>query len=215
MADRILTWHIPSPGVPLPAFYMERDYIPDKVRIYAEHAPVSGDLEIDIKDDGTSIFANKASSTTTHGEVYSRISYNILATSTFRVGEVITGGISGAKGHVISDDALGNMKLSITTDASFSVGETITGGTSLATSVILSTFRGYRTQTYVAAIAKTVAILPKGQNLEEHAEDFPDVPATIEAGSIVTCSLIDMGGASNVTVQLELLTLEEADEVSD
>lgn len=214
MADRILTWHITSPGVSLPAFYMERDYIPDKVRIYAEQAPSSGDFEVDIKDDGTSIFDNKASSTTTHGEVYSGISYNTLAISTFKVQEVVTGGTSGAKGFVISDSS-GNMKLSVTTDASFSVGETITGGTSLATAVILSTTRGYRTQTYVEEPAKTVAILPKGENLEEHAEDFPAVTAVIFAGSVVTCSVTDMGGANNVTVQLELLTLEESDEASD
>jgi len=42
------------------AYYMEADYIPVNVRIYAEGAP-SRDAKIDIFDDGTSIFENRAS----------------------------------------------------------------------------------------------------------------------------------------------------------
>ena len=45
------------------AYYMEADFIPVNVRIYAEDAPPR-DAKIDIFDDGTSIFENRASTST-------------------------------------------------------------------------------------------------------------------------------------------------------
>lgn len=44
-------------------FYAEADYTPVAVRISAGGVPVSDDALIDIFDDGTSIFANRASTT--------------------------------------------------------------------------------------------------------------------------------------------------------
>lgn len=65
MASRILTWHLPSHYIPNerigPAYYMEADYTPIAVRINAEIAPRTHDAEFDIKDDGVSILANRAS----------------------------------------------------------------------------------------------------------------------------------------------------------
>jgi hypothetical protein len=60
MAERILTWHYSEPNQPLPAFYADEDYEKVAVRIYAEVAPNAGDFEVDIFDDGVSIFSNRA-----------------------------------------------------------------------------------------------------------------------------------------------------------
>ena len=130
---RIVTWHIPYPGAPLARFYMERDYTPAKLRLLAEQAP-SVDCEVDIRDDGTTIFADR-----------------------------------GLRPESKS--------------ASRSTGTT-----------------------------KTTAVLPKGANLEEAADDFPSSVATIEEGSVLTCHEIEMGGAANVTIQLELESIGDEDE---
>ena len=87
--------------------------------------------------------------------------------------------------------------------------ETITGGTSNATAAVLSFYRGGTVETTYQDEAETKATLPETANLEESAEDFPKEKDTIEEGSILTCHVLKMGGASNVTIQLELLSLEE------
>lgn len=62
MGNRILTWHhegtIGNETRIGPTYYMERNYTPVAVRIYAATAPTS-DAEVDIYDDGTSIFNNR------------------------------------------------------------------------------------------------------------------------------------------------------------
>lgn len=65
--NRVLTWNalgytgnLLSIGA---TYYMEADYEPVAVRIYAEEAPSCGDAEFNIYDDGVSIFDNKASTT--------------------------------------------------------------------------------------------------------------------------------------------------------
>ncbi len=59
MADRILTWSVKrcdgNPTTILPAYYMESEYTPTAVRIYAETAPTVDDAEFEILDDGVSI----------------------------------------------------------------------------------------------------------------------------------------------------------------
>jgi len=61
MAERILTWHFPVGGdKSVPSYYMETDYQPEAVRIYAETAPTAGDVQVDIFDDGVSIFNDHA-----------------------------------------------------------------------------------------------------------------------------------------------------------
>ena len=121
----------------MPAFYMERDYVPEKLRIYAAQAPNGGDCEIDIRDDGTTILSS----------------------------------------------------------------------------------RGRRpestTATRLTGTAKTTAVLPKGANLEEDADDFLTTDSTIAAGSVLTCHEIDLNGAKNVTVQLELDSADDEDEETD
>lgn len=61
MADRILHWFIeePRPGMALPAYHIEAEYETAAVRIRAETAPVTGDAAFSIRDDGTSIMADK------------------------------------------------------------------------------------------------------------------------------------------------------------
>lgn len=61
MADRVLTWHFPEGGdKSQPTYYAETDYEPMAVRIIADVAPASGDCQVDIFDDGVSIFSNNA-----------------------------------------------------------------------------------------------------------------------------------------------------------
>ncbi len=62
---RILTWHDKDAGGGGqrfgPSFYLETDYVPAAVRLEAEKAPLDGDMEVDIFDDGVSIFDDHAS----------------------------------------------------------------------------------------------------------------------------------------------------------
>lgn len=65
--NRVLSWSTFKSGGNHysigPTYYMEADYEPVAVRIYAEIAPSDGDAEFNIYDDGVSIFSNKASDT--------------------------------------------------------------------------------------------------------------------------------------------------------
>lgn len=204
-----IIWHIPEPGAPLPYFYASQDYVPEKVRLMAGIAP-SSDCEIDIRDDGVSIFANRISVIEKRSTVYSEIGYNNLS-GTFTVGEFITGGTSSARGIIISNKR-GNIELTLVGEISFSVNETITGASSGATATVLSFYRGGNPVTYTAPTAKNGAILSAGETLEENAEDFPSSVPTIEAGSILTCHEIDLKGAKNVTVQLEMESTDDDEE---
>lgn len=62
MGTRILTFHqkeVSGGGLRIgPTYYIEADYAPIAVRIHAEVAPTR-DAEVDIFDDGVSIFNNK------------------------------------------------------------------------------------------------------------------------------------------------------------
>lgn len=62
MSDRILTWYIENPKLDGSSegmvYLLEQSYaLPGKVRIFTRTAPNGGDLQIDIKDDGVSIFS--------------------------------------------------------------------------------------------------------------------------------------------------------------
>ena len=209
--NRILTWFFGNGEQP--SFYMERDYTPEHTRIYALTAPSGGDCEIDIKDDGVSIFANRSRQVSSKTQVYSEIQYG-TKTGTFAVGESVSGGTSSATGIVVSN-ARGEMKLTNESVSSFSVGETITGASSAATGVIDGYKRGSRPETFSEDSAQNSVILSKGDILNEMAEDFLASNPPIAAGSIVTCNLVKSNGASQITVQLELESLDEEDEVSE
>lgn len=133
---RIITWHIPYPGFPLPQFYAERDYTPEKVRIMAGNTP-SAECQIDIRDDGVSIFAER--------------------------------GLRPEGNYV----------------------------------------------TRLIGTSKKNAVLSRKETLEEDADDFPSSDITIAAGSVLTCHEIDLAGASNITIQLELESADEEDEDSN
>ncbi len=53
---------------------------------------------------------------------------------------------------------------------------------------------------------KTTAVLIKGENSEEDAEEFGS--SLIEEGSWVYCNIIESGNGKNFTVQLELESIE-------
>ncbi len=64
MADRILTWYVDEvvgDGTHQgPTFILDRDYdLPGIVRIYAGDVPDANVLQVDIKDDGVSLFTSK------------------------------------------------------------------------------------------------------------------------------------------------------------
>lgn len=64
MADRILVWHsnrlTMTPTSYGPTYYLEKSYAPKAVRLHCNVAPHLGDLKVDIKDDGVSIFTDYA-----------------------------------------------------------------------------------------------------------------------------------------------------------
>lgn len=62
MADRILVWSVeryPGRSELMPAYYLDEDYEPVAIRIYAEEAPRAADATFDILCDGASILADK------------------------------------------------------------------------------------------------------------------------------------------------------------
>lgn len=59
MGTRILNWFFN--GQPeMQAFYAERDYSPEEIRLYSPNAPGKTDCQVDIRDDGVSILAEFA-----------------------------------------------------------------------------------------------------------------------------------------------------------
>ena len=59
----------------------------------------------------------------------------------------------------------------------------------------------------------TTIFLSAGENSEEFAEDFTGTP--IERDSWVYCNMVDAGGGSGFTVQLELRPMSEDDDSED
>ena len=59
---RYLVWHIDKiradDGSQGPRFYADHDYTPGEVRLHARLAPAGGDLKVDIRVDGVSIFTS-------------------------------------------------------------------------------------------------------------------------------------------------------------
>ena len=78
--QRILVWSVFQPHghqvAQGPAYYAEHDYEPDACRLYARIAPSGGDLKVDIRADGVSIFTsnyaalNKGGNLEEHAEDY-------------------------------------------------------------------------------------------------------------------------------------------------
>ncbi len=62
------------------------------------------------------------------------------------------------------------------------------------------------------SILESYAALHNGDNLEEDAENYPKSKPTIEEGSLVSCYVIGTNGASDITVQLELIGLADESE---
>lgn len=133
---RILTWHekdvVGSSRIG-PTYYMEKAYQPVAVRLHAEKSSPDGNLEVDIFDDGVSIFSNRSAS------------------------------------HLSS---------------STTVGPTVTYDTPV-----------------------TTISLSKDQNEEELAERFTG--DNIDEGSWVHCEVVNLRGGKNVSVHLELESLDE------
>lgn len=202
---RILTWTVPSPQYA--RHYMEKAYTPVGCRIYAENAPTSGDLVVDIKDDGVSIFKANEIIKLTPSSTVSSIEYNTLATSTasnyFIAGETITGNSASVTSQIIKDNHVGSMTVNLDIEGTVhTVGETITGGTSLVTAVVVSwNAREDSVKTTIEA-GQQGGVLPATQNAEPLADDFK--PDDIEEGSWLSFEVVETNGANGITVQLEL-----------
>jgi len=201
MADRIIIWHIPTLPAITPTFYIDRDYEPVALRIYADVAPRAGDLLVDVLDDGVSIMNDNADPTISFNLADAYIEYSSQSAA-FTVGETITGGTSGATARVESD-RLGRLMLSNPSATAFTKGETITGGASASTATVDAYVPKVQTWTRGTTIAQSHAALAKGKNSEDVAQDFkPGV--YIAEGSWLSMSLLDAVGAKGITIQLEL-----------
>ncbi len=206
---RILNWYFGNGEQP--AYYIERDYTPLHVRIYAG-VPAQGDgLKIDIRANGTSIFANRASPLTRITVDVSEIQYSSQS-GAFAVSETITGGTSSATATVVTD-TLGRLVITNLSAPNFTVDETISGGTSGSTATVDSFVRGTTYSTVTPRDAENVAVLGAGDNLDAIAEDYASEDTTITEGSMVTCHKIESNGANDITVQLELESLDSDEEL--
>lgn len=66
----------------------------------------------------------------------------------------------------------------------------------------------------VSIFTGNYAVLNKGGNLEENAEDYPTPHPFIAEGSVITFHVINLGGADGITCELELDSIDE-DEPQD
>lgn len=93
--------------------------------------------------------------------VYSTLTYDLLATSTFAIGHVITGGTSGATATILQviaapagSGASGTLIVGAVT-GTFDPGETITDGTSTATAKLLTSVLGgvqFKLERFISAV---------------------------------------------------------------
>ena len=62
MAKRYLTWHMERPrgdgAKEGPTYYADVALTPGNIRLHSRKAPDAGDLQVDIRDDGTSILSS-------------------------------------------------------------------------------------------------------------------------------------------------------------
>ena len=65
------------------------------------------------------------------------------------------------------------------------------------------------------SILEDYAKLSGEQTLEELAGNFASDKPTIEAGSVITCHIVDPGGASSLSIQLEMESLADEDDKDD
>ncbi len=73
MSDRVLIWHEKDQTSSIdrigPTFYIDANMVPKSVRIHAVNAPVNGDVEVTIYDDGVSIFKNHLGTIPINGNI--------------------------------------------------------------------------------------------------------------------------------------------------
>jgi len=204
MADRILTWHIPTPGSPTPVFYADKNYEPKELRIYAERAPGAGDLLVDILDDGVSIMDDNSYQKLTFKAEDAYLEVGTPSATAFTVNESISGVTSGASAKVREFSLTkGRLTLYDVGTTAFTVGESLLGASSGATGVVNAYVRAIKSAANTTVAGQSRANLPKGKNSNDTAQDFK-TGVQIGEGSWVSLSIPDFAGASNVTVQLEM-----------
>jgi len=209
MTTRFVVWHIPTPGSPTPVFYIDRDCEAVALRIYAERAPGAGDLLVDILDDGVSIMDSNDYQKMTLSQSGAYIEVGTPSAADFTAGETITGGTSVATAKVVEYTITKSRLYLIDVSGTFTVGETITGGSSAATGKVDAYVRATKSAAQTTVNGQSHATLPKNTNSNDAAQDFKD-SVQIAEGSWLSLSQVDLAGASNVTIQLELDELSES-----
>jgi hypothetical protein len=112
---RYLTWHRDSPrgngGREGPVYYADRALAPGNIRLHANKAPDAGDLQIDIRSDGTSILSSlyarltKGDSFEEEAQLYSDTVPNIAEGSEITFHIISTGGAEDITCTLEADDA--------------------------------------------------------------------------------------------------------------
>uniref|UniRef100_A0A6M3L327 Uncharacterized protein n=1 Tax=viral metagenome TaxID=1070528 RepID=A0A6M3L327_9ZZZZ len=199
MADRILVW---TPTTHDTAFYLEEDYAPEALRLYAVNAPTLGDLVVDILEDGVSIMQGGSVTAKQMTKTNGKIFYGTYD-GAFQEGELVSG-TSGAGAEILESKPGELVVWHTTPKIQFAVGETITGASSTATATVDAWGAPQEYYTTESSPITSNARLEQGENLNEEAEDFGAQKPTLQTGSMVTLKILEYGGASNITVQLEL-----------
>ena len=197
---RYITWHIPTPGAPLPQFYIDADSEPIALRIHADTC--DKDFQVDILDDGVSIMRSNNSTKWTFNDTPGYIEFG-THTGTFTVNELITGGTSSATARV-SKNQFGRVTL-YDVSGIFTAGETITGGSSGATGTVDSYVRAIKNVASNIVAGRSQASLAKNATSDVIAGDF-QTNVVIREGSWLSLSVLE-SGAANVSIQLELNAL--------
>jgi len=208
MADRILNWYldeITGDGTNQGATYcMDVGYaLPARVRIYAKRVPEAGDLLIDIKEDGESIFGTYTELSQERTNPLSRVDYHGLATSIYQNNELVDDGTVYAR-VMNHHNNKGWMDVLLLGTTSMTVGATLSGGTSLATSTIDAFTKGGLHIENAFTEKSYYATLPEGSNKEENAANFAGDKLSVKQFSWITLDVVQSGGAKGITVQLEL-----------
>lgn len=212
---RVLTW---TSDTLYARYYLDRDYEPSALRIYAQDAPDSGDLRVDIlskeKDETsfTSIMKQRSYNTVSDRREHAYIEYNTLSNSLgFTSGETLAGGSSGATATVLVDDHIGHVTLLRASTTAFTVDEEITGSSTTYTANVNAYVLARYERDESTITGDVRATLGKGQNSTDAGQDF-QTSVVIGEGSWVELNLVDLAGASGITIQLELNEISESEE---
>ena len=210
MATRSLPWFIAgglNPGDIHPQrFFMDEDYDIAGVRLYASRPAEVDDLKVDILADGVTVMRTTCGYRNTVTRIDGEVEY-ITLSGTFSAGETITGGTSSNTANVVEDNAIGSMRTNVETGA-LTVGETITGGTSVATAVVAAHVRERRDSTNSETRFAGGVSLSPGETSGDDRAELVNENLSVLQGQWLSLQVVNMGGAQDVSVQVDLELLK-------